>query len=246
MYRSCGVMTLSRMPGGSPANCARYASGLDAVFIKSAIMYSRLHARFVEKDRQHNARPVLSGGAVEDDEIVGASSFFTVWEGAACTLPEYRTRRSTPAPSGSIRQKSVSLSRPWLRRANALSSMQFRGEVQKYGKIVIQAQAPVHGVCPLGKNELFGAVSRRFAAAWKRSQTGGKNLFCRARSGRSTSARNRSRSTFPPGSANRAAVLLLGAEKKVTHMNTVQHTVRRELCERRFARSALPPSMARH
>lgn len=42
MYRSCGVMTLSRMPGGSPANCARYASGLDAVFIKSAIMYSRL------------------------------------------------------------------------------------------------------------------------------------------------------------------------------------------------------------
>ena len=36
------------------------------------------HAQLVKEDRRHNACPVFPGGAVEDDEIAGASSFFTV------------------------------------------------------------------------------------------------------------------------------------------------------------------------
>lgn len=37
---------------------------------------------------------------------------------------------------------------------NAIA-LQFRGDVQKYGEIVIRRKVGVHGVCPLGNDELF-------------------------------------------------------------------------------------------
>lgn len=122
------------------------------------------------------------------------------------------------------------------------SLLQFRGDVQKYGKIVIRRKVGVHGVCPLGNNELFrrglhGALQLHGSAV----EPPVKNLFAAPER-----EQHLGEKPFPihiPAGLGQTArrCAAQSGEKSRPYETRCNHTVRREFCRASFCRSRSRP-----